>query len=58
MPTSEACRQSCREFERHFTLPLGGVDLLALYDALRDKPEQLALYRQASREMRAERKAS
>jgi len=57
MPTSEACRQSCREFERRFTgVVAGAVDLLAVFDALRPKPEELALYVQASREMRVERK--
>jgi len=56
-PTSPQCRQSVLNYERRFRdFTTGDIDILALFDSLRDQPAQMALYLQASREMRAERK--
>jgi hypothetical protein len=53
--TSETTRQSVRDFEKRFTIVTGNVDLMALFNELRQYPEQMRLYIEVSRDLRAER---
>ncbi len=58
MPLTQEIRQNVLAYEQRFKLYTGAIDLLDLYDSLREWPENLRYYIEACREMRAEKRTT